>query len=425
MNDYNKYPDLITRKGTGTFCSGDTEFEAPFEITHYPQNTIIETEVENGLNLLAAFVTNNNWKLQGIVDQNTLISVIDLQLSKVANCKLTFEPFNEIIFGDISMNDFTYAEFPLVGLYKRKVELNYNNWQISCIGNNVETALKEIKSKRWSSQLEGLTLRLNNNGATIENFLSKANNITLLLSLAVGNDIIFNRQLFYKKDKLMLEIWRRKPGYNFGVESCIPDFETNNFLEKSLGGYEKWSKKKKDTFYSIVNYINSSSQGFLEDRLLRLCIAWESLATKWAKEKNAVDKELDSLKEFLKKSIDNFELPENHDKDFIKNRLLLALDWEKLYNSLINLLDQYGLDYDKLRLDFKTLIKIRNDIAHSGQFKKKYSKEYLADLIYYNKLGLQILLLRELGYDNFIESQKDKWVTRIKIDELLKKTSTY
>ncbi len=422
MNDNYKYPELIIRKGIGTFCSGEIEFEVPFEITYYPQNTIIDAEVEYNIDLLKVYVTINNWKLQGIVDQNTFVSAKDLHLSKIKNCKLTFQPLNEIRFGDTSMNNFTHAEFPMVGLYNGKVELNYKNWQISSIGNDEETALKETKSKQWNLQLEGLTYRLKNNGATIEDFQSKANNITLLLSLAVGNDIIFNRQLYYKKDLLVLEIWRRKADYNFGVESCIPDFEINYYLEKSLGYFEKWSKKKKDAFYSIVNYINSSSQGFLEDRLLRLCIAWESFATRLAKEKKIINEELGPLKDFLKKSIDAFGLSGNHDKEFIKNRVLLALDWEKLNNSLINLVNQYKLDHEKLGLDFKTLIKIRNDVAHSGQFRKKYSKKNLADLIFYNKLGLQILLLRELGYDNLIESQKDNWKTIIKIDELLIKT---
>ncbi len=109
-----------------------------------------------------------------------------------------------------------------------------------------------------------------------------------------------------------------------------------------------------------------------------------------------------------------------YDKELIKNRILLALDWERLNSLLINLLNHYELDQEKLGFDFKTLIKIRNDIAHSGQFRKKYSKRDLIDLINNNKLGLQIVLLKELGYDGIIVCKIDKRETKIKIDELIK-----
>ena len=115
------------------------------------------------------------------------------------------------------------------------------------------------------------------------------------------------------------------------------------------------------------------------------------------------NEDLKPLKEHLKKSVKEFGVPEKYDKGFIIDRVVRALDWEKLYLTLMQLLQDYGLDYEKLGLDYKTLISIRNDVAHSGQFRNDYSKEYLVDLIFKNKLGLQILLLRELGYDKKIQ----------------------
>jgi hypothetical protein len=417
-----KYPDLIVKKGVGTFSSGDTKFEGPFEITNYPEKTIIEVDVKNGVEFISTFISAANWTLNGLIDQGIPVTANDLQMTSI-NDKLTFELLTEIKFGDAVVDIFSHAEFPLIGYYNGKIDLDLNQWHINIEELENNDSIKSIIGKRWNLQIEGLTLKLEKSGSTIENFLTKANNITLLLSLAVGNSVIFNRQLYYNNNNLVLEIWRRKAGYHFGVEPCIPNYQINNFLKNSLGSFEKWGKKKKDLFYSTVNYINSANQGFLEDRLFRLCIAWESLSTKLVKGNLPTKIELELLKEFLRTSIDNFDLPDNYDKNFIKDRIVKSLDWEKLYISLITLVDHYELDYDKLHLDFKLLIKIRNDIAHFGQFRREYPKIELADLVFYNKSGLQVILLLETGYNDLIEFQNEKWVTRTKIIDL-KKTST-
>ena len=329
-----KYPDLIIRDGKGSFITEDIKFEATFELIFYPEKTIIKTQIEKVIDQFKALMIDNNWELRGVIDCKTKILVRNLHLERTSNSNLFFQPLKEILIGDSSNDCFNYGEFPLKGLYIREIGFNHNNWQISSIGSKEKIDLQKQKSKNWNIQLEGNTLTIKTIGTTTEDFHTIANSIALLLSLAIGNAVIFDRQLFFKDDKLILEIWRRKAGYNFGVEPCIPDTEINYYIQKSIGSFEKWSKEKQDTFYSVVNYINSSSQGFIEDRILGLCIAWESIASRWGKRKEAISNDLNPLKDLLKKSIDNFELPENHDKSFIKDRILSALEWGKLYNKL-------------------------------------------------------------------------------------------
>jgi hypothetical protein len=418
----NKYPDIITIKGEGTFSSGDLNITGSFELTNYPEKTIIEVTTQNESHLLIAAFSNNNWKLEGKTDQNIAVYAEDLQITNVSD-KVIFEPLNELRFGDFAPKELTEAKFPLIGLYSGSIDLNFHNGRIISEEQDLKTSEIHLLGDRWNLQLEGKTLKIKQIQTTIDEYQIEANNICLLLSLAVGNSVIFNRQFYYKDDQLVLEIWRRKAGYHYGVEPCIPDFQLNRFLERTLSSFEKWGIKKKDLFFSTVNYINSANQGFLEDRLLRLCIAWESLALKLVKTSTLPKLEIELLKEFLGKSIDNFDLPEDIDRSFIKDRIAKALEWEKLYNSLLNLVNIYNLDCEKLHLDFKKLVKIRNDVAHSGQFRKKYPKTDLADLVFYSKTGLQVILLLELGYSDMIVFQDDKFVTRIKIDAL-KKTST-
>jgi hypothetical protein len=414
-----KYPDIIIIKGEGTFSSGALNINGSFEITNYPEKTIIEVTTQNVNHLLTAVLSNNTWKLEGKNDLNIAVHAEDLQITHVSD-KIIFEPLKELRFGDSAPKGITEAKFPLIGLYSGLIDLDIHQGRIISEEQDSITSEIHVLGKRWNLQLEGKTLKLKYLQTTIDDYQIKANNICLLLSLAVGNSVIFNRQFYYKDDQMFLEIWRRKAGYHYGVEPCIPDFQLNRFLECTLSSFEKWGKKKKDLFFSTVNYINSANQGFLEDRLLRLCIAWESLALNLVKTSTLPKLEIELLKEFLGKSIDNFDLPECIDRSFIKDRIVKALEWEKLYNSLVNLVNHYNLDCEKLHLDFKKLIKIRNDVAHSGQFRKEYPKTDLVDLVFYSKTGLQVILLLELGYTDMIEFQDDKFVTKIKIDELKK-----
>jgi hypothetical protein len=186
-----------------------------------------------------------------------------------------------------------------------------------------------------------------------------------------------------------------------------------------LEQYKNWDEKKRKLFFSTVNYINSSSKGFLEDRLLRICIAWEGLADHLLSEKNKSDSDLKELKESLKSLIENFNLSGKYDKNFIKDRVINSLDWERLYQSLSRLCEQYELKSEKIGLYFKSLIKIRNDIAHTGQFRNKLDIDFLVKTLYNHRFGIQLILLKELGYDNIIESQENNWRTLRNIQEFM------
>ena len=75
-------------------------------------------------------------------------------------------------------------------------------------------------------------------------------------------------------------------------------------------------------------------------------------------------------------------------------------------------------------LDFKSLVKVRNDIAHSGLFRKNYTTDFITDLIYNHKLALQVILLKELEYDGLVVTIENKSTTYTKIEELKDKIIT-
>ncbi len=421
MNKSNLYPQIIILKGYGTFYSKELEFESHFEVVHYPQNTIITAKIEDTAKNIFAFINiADNWELKGEIEGNLTIQAENLLLTYLSGNVLTLLSFKDLSIYKTQTNSITSAEFPLVGLYKGNFKTSLDNWEIECIGEkeNVEEIQKQ--SRNWNIQLEGLNLKLIKSNSSKDEFLLKANDITALLSLALGNDIVFNRQKYYQENELIIEKWRRKVDHHFGTEDCIPDFMLNTFLKKTLHNYEKWNEKKRKIFYSTVTNINSSSKGFLEDRILRICVAWEGLAGSWSKNKKKPNSELKPLKELLIETVDGFCLPPNLDKNFIKTRISDSLDWEKASDFLTKFSNQYLLDSEILKLDFISLVKVRNGIAHSGLFKKKYTTDFLTDLIYNHKLGLQIILLKELEYDGFVVTRKNKWTTYTKMEELIK-----
>ncbi|KJF41739.1 hypothetical protein [Draconibacterium sediminis] len=421
MKKSNLYPQIIILKGNGTFSSKERKFKSHFEIVHYPQHTTITTKIRvRRKNYFENKNISNIWELNGLIDGNLTIHAKNLLLTNLSDNILTLSSFKDLTIYKTQTNNLTSAEFPLVGLYKGDFETSLDGWDIQCFGDKEKVKIIQNQSKNWNIQLEGLSLKLIKQKSSKEEFLSKANDITSLLSLALGNDIVFNRQKYYRDNELIIEDWRRKVDDHFGVEACVPDFRLANFIVKTLHNYEKWNDKKRKIFYATVTGINSSSRGFLEDRILRICIAWEGLAGSWSKNKKKPNSELKPLKDLLIETVDGCSLPKNIDKNFIKTRVSDSLDWEKSSDFLTKFSNQYLLDAEKLKLDFKSLVKVRNDIAHSGLFKKKYTTDFLTDLIYNHKLGLQIILLKELEYDGLVVTSENKWTTYTKMEELIK-----
>lgn len=420
-----RYPDLITRKGFGTFASGDISFEASFEICYYPQKTIINTVIPNdyiAFKLIAH--QSDEWELEGNLDENISVKSKSLLFHGSSGNQLELFSFQDLHFGLNIESELKFAEFPLVGIYDLGFQTEIDGWKIESIGDKNKLSEIKSKSRNWNLQLEGNIIRLTKENATKEEFLSKICDITSLISLATGNDIAFNRQLYYRENNLIHEEWRRRVDYHFGAERCIPNFNIDKFLIQTLPCFEKWDKEKKKIFFAVVNYINSSSKGYLEDRLLRIGIAWESLAQSWGTKSIDIKiKALQPLKKILKKTIKDYNLPEGYEKDFLISRVVGSLDWEKNTNKMIAFARQYNLDFVKMGLDFQHLNRTRNDVAHTGLFREKPSNEILTDLLYNHKTGLQIILLLELGYNDLVESEENKWSKIININELLNKTS--
>lgn len=97
MNKANLYPQIIIHKGFGTFSSKELEFESHFEIVHYPQNTIITTNIEDsGKNFLAFRNMADNWELKGTIENNLTIHAENLLFTNLSENILTLLSFKDL-----------------------------------------------------------------------------------------------------------------------------------------------------------------------------------------------------------------------------------------------------------------------------------------------------------------------------------------
>lgn len=388
MNIESRYPDLITKRGQGLISSEDEEIEVKFEIYYYPNKTIIECVCVQNLSFSSAtsIDINNKWKLSGNLDNGVRIVVNNLSSFDIRNnpnstkIKIFLESVDNILMEYCDPTNISYAEFPLFGVYDLNVQVEIEDWSIIIVSKNTEN--NKYKSRNWDLQLEGSFLKLVNKNATVDEYTSKAIKITNLLSLALGNNIIFNRQLYYNSSKLFKEIWGRRVESNLGISSCIPNYRIDKYLIDTLQNFEKWNEKKVKIFNSTVDFINSTSKGYLENRLLNTCIAWEGLAEC---------------------------LLENKPKT-----------WENNSEKLSFLASQYELDEKKMSLDFKKLARMRNSVAHTGLFRGRFDNEDICDLISNHAFGLQIILLLELKYSDLIKFYENKWRKTENIKTMLK-----
>jgi hypothetical protein len=91
------------------------------------------------------------------------------------------------------------------------------------------------------------------------------------------------------------------------------------------------------------------------------------------------------------------------------------LDQEKLMMRLDKLVKDCGLLTEKIGLNLKGLKDLRDKVAHTGRIKITGAEaiEYLMPGV----RGLQLILLRRLGYNGLINGIKNNWRTIDKIDE--------
>lgn len=299
------------------------------------------------------------------------------------------------------------AEFFLKGYsIDKSIEFTFDKYSINIkLDEEKVDKLEKLKDElRQTSETSILTIIGSSGEAEMR---SIAIDIKNLLSIALGRRVIFDRQKFWSVGNFNLVEIPMSKNENSG-EQIIPDFELNVFLNKVLPHWTKLTKKEKDDIFTITDYLNQTKRDFMEDRILRTVQAWECSGFCWTKETELSD-DLKQLKELIKQTFTKWKDDNNIiDKDGeLGTRLTSSLDQEKLMLRLEKLVKQSRLLTEKINLDLRYLKKLRDQVAHTGRIEITGGKavKYLLPGI----KGLQLILLKRLGYDGKINSEKDGW----------------
>lgn len=301
------------------------------------------------------------------------------------------------------------GNFFLIGYNaKYPIELNAENFKIhiSFDKENFDR-INIIKSELEISPETGiLTIEKKSNQ---DDLLNKAQDIKNLLSLALGKSIIFNRQEYWENDKSII-ILREMLKINNEGKQIIPDHMINKFIEDTLPNWSKLEKKNKDEIFIIIDYLNQTKHGFIADRILRTMQAWECACNDWTK-----IIELDTALKDLKTKINivyktwREEISYNDIDGTLKNSLNSAFSREIFLSRLNLLIKKAKIDIGKINLDIRTLKDLRDQVAHNGKIKipGKEAIEYLNPGI----MGLQLIILKKLGYKGLVNGVENGWKT--------------
>jgi hypothetical protein len=297
---------------------------------------------------------------------------------------------------------------------KKDIEFSFNGHQIKLISNsdNSERLTKLTAELELASETSSIII---DGPAEKEKLLDVAVDVKNLLSIAIGKRVTFDRQIYWTgQDRSLVEMEMSK-NENEG-EQIIPDFEIAKYLTATLPTWTRLSKEQKNDIFIITDYLNQTRHDFIEDRILRTIQAWECSAFNWTQEPD-LPNDLIDLREKIKATYRAWKNEKNYNdiNGELGTRLIIPLDQEKLMLRLERLIKDSGLNTSKIKLDLKVLKDLRDQVAHTGRIKIKGSEaiKYLQPGIN----GLQLIILRRLGFDGMVKGEKDGWATIENIKE--------
>ena len=416
MNRLEYYPEIKVYKGSGILKSITEEIKLEFNIVIYPQTIRIFSDQTLGL-----FHRLGDWSFQGQIENGQIVvssSVVILFSS--TDKGIVFVPQKEFIIGEFNNNQIISAKYPLIGYYGDAAEFEYEDCIYSLSGDKQNADQQKKMSKIWKVQLEGFYLEINGLNLSNDDFVKRATIITDLLSLATGNEIGFNRQIYNYSDGSSCEVWRAQHLDDFGTYECVPDFEISYYLKQCFPiWFKQISEEERKTIRVAVNYINSTSKGYLEEKVLRIAQAWELVSTDWIDDLDGVPEQIENLRVRLKDILKVWrnDFPEVDKTGFWTGRVLESLSWDKSISKSRKLASKYHINLDAIKLDLRMLFDDRNSVAHSGRF-KDYEEDRIP-LIDSAVFGLQLILLRKLEYSGLVHTSENRWTTYKEIDEFI------
>ena len=164
----------------------------------------------------------------------------------------------------------------------------------------------------------------------------------------------------------------------------------------------------------ITNYLNQTSNGYIEDRILRMAQAWECAAKYWVREKIVLTDELLDLREKIKDVFNIWKQERNYQdtNGELCKKILSSLDEEINLIKLNRLISSHKLKIEEVvNLDLKKIKKLRDFVVHTGKITTSGISHDEAIFILLSGIqGLQLIVLKRLGYDDFVNGVQDNGI---------------
>jgi hypothetical protein len=391
-----------TIKGRGQLIFKYIKFETRFTISYKTHHIVLQIPP-----IAVNHLLYNYGQFEGTLTDGSHISCSKIALNNFNNEKSIFSFLEDLIIGKEST--FDRFEASLIGAYMGNATFNYNALNIQIAEHNKKEDLLQF-CNQFGNVLEGskLSIQNANNSKEIE-IIELSKHICLMFSLISGSMIRYNRSQFFYGKKVVKTIWRIQPEAPNHSTQCVNLFEFGHVLNVLLIHFNKLTPEEQKCYYTVIEYLNSTSARYLEDCILNIAQAWEIIAEQYNPNKIQLSPDIQKLKIKLKQTIKDWKKENSIDynTDFISNRLINSLNWDAAIKKIENLAHAEKLDFTKLAVDIKKLIDIRNSIVHTGRFKVIGEEDKTLQILNSSVLALQVLILSKLGYQDELITKKN------------------
>lgn len=421
-----KSPEWIHLIGNGILTIGDLTFEAPFSLYRNPYVTkFVVTDVSEDIKWsVRKSLDSKNFevKLNGTLNDGRQVCVGKLWLRDV----IEFIALEGISLGQTREIPPSLSKYPLTGYFDKELQLNHEGWSITTIPcENPEDS--RALYRNWRIPVEGMVLELRHENANMEQHREFAQIIMTLLSIAKGTGVSCSRH-FFVRDNEEVEIWRNWTGDDIGPGPIVPEFEITNFLKQTLPVWQSLSPQKREALRLAKDYVNLSSRGYMDTRLLQIAQPWEFLAGAWGieGELSCSDQNLRATLLQAKKKWFDDNLCEDQN-GFWGSRISSIFDWPKLIDKIEKISVEFGLDLKRIGFDPALLKNTRDNVAHSGILPASLQTKpdnQAFNLLALGQYCLQLLMLRMLDYRGRVNHSTDGYPTFLNINEALNKART-
>lgn len=388
----------LTIYGNGKIIYEHHQGEAHFELEYNPFSIILKTSRI----ILGQLFSMNYGKFEGLItDSQIKVECKSICLTKYSKYQLTFVLLDDLVIGNES--DFRIFKARIFGLNHNIEEFKIDDYIVSV--KKIEN-FDSIDSfnKKYGQILESSELIIKDKNSNIlnkESTIKISKDICLILSFILAKNVVYNRCEFFDNDNQSQKIIKINLITNSQGKRFIYEENLGELISTLYENFIKMEENEKKCLFTSIDYLNSVSSKFLEDSILSIAQVWEILADTFLKEKINNTESINLLRTEMKNTVNKWHNEneiKDYDIDFIKNRVLESLDWEKVIKKLEKLAENENINSEKIGLNFKELISLRNQIAHSGRFKEvgreiEYSEIYSSAI-----LGVKVLILNKLGY---------------------------